>query len=66
MNEWTETFMLFEVLSYVNSIEKQAGIKNIGLKIPVKDQIYILVEFSYYLRVQITGKGFSILCLIKF
>ena len=34
--------------------------KNTGLKIPEKDQIY--VGFSYYLRAKIIGKSFSILC----
>ena len=36
--------------------------KNTGLKISEKDQIYVLVGFSYYLRAKIIGKSFSILC----
>ena len=36
--------------------------KNTGLKIPEKDQIYVKVGFSYYLRAKIIGKSFSILC----
>ena len=36
--------------------------KNTGLKIPEKDQIYVSVGFSYYLRAEIIGKSFSILC----
>ena len=37
--------------------------KNTGLKMPEKDQIYVGVGFSYYLRAKIIGKSFSILCL---
>ena len=38
--------------------------KNTGLKIPEKDQIYVSVGFSYHLRsrAKIIGKSFSILC----
>ena len=48
----TETFMLL----YVNSVEKRTGMKNTGLKIPEKDQIYVEVGFSYYLRPKIIGE----------
>ena len=48
----TETFMLL----YVNSVEKRTGMKNTGLKIPEKDQIYVEVGFSYYLRAKIIGE----------
>ena len=34
------------MLLYVNSIEQQTGIKNTGLKVPEKDQIFVLVGFS--------------------
>ena len=37
--------------------------KNTGLKMPEKDQIYVRVGFSYYLRAKIIGKSFSIFCL---
>jgi len=37
MNEQTETFMFL----YVNSTEKHTGMKNTGLKMPEKDQIYV-------------------------
>ena len=37
--------------------------KNTGLLMPEKDQIYVRVGFSYYLRAKIIGKSFSILCL---
>ena len=57
MNERNETFMLL----YVNSIEKQTGMKNTGLKIPEKDRIHVSVGFSD-LRAKIIGKSFSILC----
>ena len=30
-----------QVLLYVNSTEKWTGMKNTGLKIPVKDQLYV-------------------------
>ena len=33
---------------HVNSIEKWTEMKNSGLKIPEKDQIYVCVGFSYY------------------
>ena len=36
--------------------------KNTGLKMPEKDQVYVLVGFSYYERVKIIGKSFIILC----
>ena len=49
------------MLLYVNTIEKRTGMKNTGLKIPEKDQIYVYVGFSYYLRAKIIGKSFSIL-----
>ena len=50
------------MLLQVNSTEKQTEMKNTGLKIPEKDQIYVKVRFSYYLRAKIIGKSFSILC----
>ena len=34
--------------------------KNTGLKTPTKDQIYVKVGFSYYLRAKIIGKSFNI------
>ena len=37
--------------------------KNAGLKMPEKDQIYVSVGFSHYLRAKIIGKSFSILCV---
>ena len=49
--EWTETFVVTnirQVLLYVNSNEKWTGMKNTGLKMPEKDQIYVRVGFSYY------------------
>ena len=57
MNEQNETFMLL----YVNSIEKQTGMKNTVLTIPEKDQIHVSVRFSG-LRAKIIGKSFSIIC----
>ena len=36
--------------------EKWTGMKNTGLKIPEKDQIYVEVGFSYYLRAKIIGE----------
>ena len=33
---------------HVNSNEKLTGMKTTGLKMPEKDQIYVLVGFSYY------------------
>ena len=47
---------------HVNSNEKGTGMRNTGLKMPEKDKIYVLVGFSYYYRVKIIGKRFSILC----
>ena len=49
-------------LLYVNSNEKWTGMKNTGLKMPEKDQIYVRVGFSYYKRAKIIGKSFSVLC----
>ena len=49
--ERTETFVVTnirQVLLYVNSNEKWTGMKNTGLKMPEKDQIYVWVGFSYY------------------
>ena len=37
-----------QVLLHVNSNEIWTGMKNTGLKMPEKDQIYVLVGFSYY------------------
>ena len=34
-----------QVLLYVNSNEKWKGMKNAGLKMPEKNQIYVRVEF---------------------
>ena len=39
--------------------------KNTGLKIPEKDQLYVLLGFSYYWRAKIIGKSFSILSLYE-
>ena len=39
---------VYQVLLYVNSIEKWTGMKNTGLKIPEADQIYVKVGCSYY------------------
>ena len=49
------------MLLYVTTIEKRTGMKNTGLKIPEKDQTYVYVGSSYYLRAKIIGKSFSIL-----
>ena len=49
--ERTETFVVTnirQVLLYVNSNEKWTGMKNTGLKMPEKDQIFVWVGFSYY------------------
>ena len=46
---------------YVNSIAKLTGMKNTGLKLPEKDQIYVSVRFSNHYRAKIIGKSFSIL-----
>jgi len=37
-----------QMLLRVNSNEKCTGMKNTGLKMPEKDQICVLVGFSYY------------------
>jgi len=37
-----------QVLLHVNSNEKWTGMKNTGLKMPEKDQMYVLVGFPYY------------------
>ena len=37
-----------QVLLRVNSNEKCTGMKNIGLKMPEKDQAYVVVGFSHY------------------
>ena len=49
-----------QVLLYVNSNEKWTRMKNTGLKMPEKDQIYFWVGFSYYQGAKIIGKSFSI------
>ena len=48
MNELTESFLLL----YVNSIEKWTEVKNNGLKIPEKDQMY-------YYSTKIIGRSFK-------
>ena len=48
-----------QVLLRVNSNEKWTGMKNTGLKMPEKDQIYVLVGFhTNDKRVKISGKSF--------
>ena len=49
--ERIETFVVNnvrQVLLYVNSNEKWTGMKNTGLKMSEKDQIYVWVGFSYH------------------
>ena len=47
--------------------EKWTGMKNTGLQIPEKHQIYVSLCFSYYYRAKIIGKSlvFSVLVLVS-
>ena len=65
MREHLDTMLnrnVHQMFLRVNSNEKCTGMKNTGLKMPEKDQIEVVVGFSYYWRVKIIGKSFSILC----